>query len=145
MSSYWLLLNMCHILFLFKTLWVFQNGCSIGRLSAGKEMKLDRLPGSLGTASCGFWRDTREFVPSMGSHRVGHDWSDLAAAAVVTWSALGQTVVISWRRDKEQVLAQAGAVVGDQETGADSSKLLGTRRTNESELVKSREKRASKK
>ena len=24
-------------------------------------------------------------LPSMGSHRVGHDWSDLAAAAVVQW------------------------------------------------------------
>lgn len=53
-------------------------------------------------------------------------------------------MVISWRRDKEQMLAEAGAVVGDQETGADSSKLLGTR-TNESELGKSREKRASNK
>ena len=50
-------------------------------------------------------------------------------------------MVISWRRDKEQVLAEAGAVVGDQETGADPSKLLGIRRTNESELVKSGEKR----
>ena len=25
-------------------------------------------------------------LPSMGSHRVGHDWSDLAAAGVTTWS-----------------------------------------------------------
>ena len=24
-------------------------------------------------------------LPSMGSHRVGHDWSDLAAAAAATW------------------------------------------------------------
>ena len=24
--------------------------------------------------------------PSMGSHRVGHDWSDLAAAAVAWWT-----------------------------------------------------------
>ena len=24
-------------------------------------------------------------LPSMGSHRVGHDWSDLAAAAAVSW------------------------------------------------------------
>lgn len=53
--------------------------------------------------------------------------------------------MISWRRDKQQVLAEAGAVVGDQETGADSSKLLGIRRTNKSELVKSGEERASKK
>ena len=26
-------------------------------------------------------------LPSMGSHRVGHDWCDLAAAAVATWEA----------------------------------------------------------
>ena len=25
-------------------------------------------------------------LPSMGSHRVRHDWSDLAAAAILTWS-----------------------------------------------------------
>ena len=24
-------------------------------------------------------------LPSVGSHRVGHDWSDLAAAAVAKW------------------------------------------------------------
>ena len=24
-------------------------------------------------------------LPSMGSHRVGHDWSDLAAAAAAAW------------------------------------------------------------
>ena len=24
-------------------------------------------------------------LPSMGSHRVGHDWSDLAAAAAAGW------------------------------------------------------------
>ena len=24
-------------------------------------------------------------LPSMGSHRVGHDWSDLAAAAAASW------------------------------------------------------------
>ena len=24
-------------------------------------------------------------LPSMGSHRVGHDWSDLAAAAIIIW------------------------------------------------------------
>ena len=29
-------------------------------------------------------------LPSMGSHRVGHDWSDLAAAAVIALSVLAQ-------------------------------------------------------
>ena len=34
-------------------------------------------------------------LPSMGSHRVGHDWSDLAAAAAVTsvWDECNCTVV----------------------------------------------------
>ena len=27
-------------------------------------------------------------LPSMGSHRVGHDWSILAAAAAAVWSSL---------------------------------------------------------
>ena len=27
-------------------------------------------------------------LPSMGSHRDGHDWSDLAAAAVIFWWCL---------------------------------------------------------
>ena len=36
-------------------------------------------------------------LPSMGSHRVGHDWSDLAAAAaaVITLCFLGQSRIIS--------------------------------------------------
>ena len=35
------------------------------------------------------------WVPSMGSHRVGHDWSDLAAAA----AAVGKSLcVCDWRR-----------------------------------------------
>lgn len=53
------------------------------------------------------------------------------------------TVVVSWRRDEEQVLAEAGAVVGDLLRGEDPSKLqclrhessLGVRRTKESELT----------
>ena len=31
-------------------------------------------------------------LPSMGSHRVGHEWSDLAAAAVSTLSFLQSTL-----------------------------------------------------
>ena len=30
-------------------------------------------------------------LPSMGSHRVGHDWSDLAAAAVLGMKILGKS------------------------------------------------------
>ena len=33
-------------------------------------------------------------LPSMGSHRVGHDWSDLAAAAAVTWMDL-EIIILS--------------------------------------------------
>ena len=36
-------------------------------------------------------------LPSMGSHRVGHDWSDLAAAAIpleMTGNALGQNYMV---------------------------------------------------
>ena len=57
------------------------------------------------------------------------DWTELNW---VTWSALGLAVVISRGRDKEQMSAESGAMVGDQETGADPSKLLGIRRTSES-------------
>ena len=32
------------------------------------------------------WVEEPGGLPSMGSHRVGHDWSDLAAAAAATWS-----------------------------------------------------------
>ena len=43
-----------------------------------------RIPGTAGPGG----------LPSMGSHRVGHDWSDLAAAAVILYTA--KTVYISW-------------------------------------------------
>ena len=33
-------------------------------------------------------------LPSMGSHRVGHDWSDLAAAAALLWSV--SEMIIVW-------------------------------------------------
>ena len=32
-------------------------------------------------------------LPSVGSHRVGHDWSDLAAAACMAWSCSGSQIV----------------------------------------------------
>ena len=31
------------------------------------------------------WMEEPGGLPSMGSHRVGHDWSDLAAAAAAAW------------------------------------------------------------
>ncbi len=40
-------------------------------------------------------------LPSVGSHRVGHDWSDLAAAEYIMWKArLGEAqagIKIAWR------------------------------------------------
>ena len=35
-------------------------------------------------------------LPSMGSHRVGHDWSDLAAAAAASGVQIGTETAISW-------------------------------------------------
>ena len=35
-------------------------------------------------------------LPSMGSHRVGHDWSDLAAAAVYLTEDFSSSVISSW-------------------------------------------------
>ena len=46
-------------------------------------------------------------LPSMGSHRVGHDWSDLAAAAVwILRKENGQSHVFTWwrlRREEEMI------------------------------------------
>ena len=36
-------------------------------------------------------------LPSLGSHRVGHDWSDLAAAAVVRKGRSGQNILGNWQ------------------------------------------------
>ena len=40
-------------------------------------------------------------LPSMGSHRVGHDWSDLAAAAAATWRGLWRMIHHVLKRGKE--------------------------------------------
>ena len=41
-------------------------------------------------------------LPSMGSHRVGHDWSDLAAAAALsTWSQSYRCFTSSWGHNGE--------------------------------------------
>ena len=51
------------------------------------------------------WQPTLVFLPwesqgqgtlSMGSHRVGHDWSDLAAAAVITGKFRLMPVLMDW-------------------------------------------------
>ena len=40
-------------------------------------------------------------LPSMGSHRVGHDWSDLEAAAAATW---GQETFLKRRNNQSTAL-----------------------------------------
>ena len=42
-------------------------------------------------------------LSSMGSHRFGHDWSDLvAAAAVITYTArVKYTLIIEWQHNKK--------------------------------------------
>ena len=34
-------------------------------------------------------------LPSMGSHRVGHDWSDIAAAAAHPYVTTGKTIALT--------------------------------------------------
>ena len=34
-------------------------------------------------------------LPSMGSHRVGHDWSDIAAAAANPYVTTGKTIALT--------------------------------------------------
>ena len=36
-------------------------------------------------------------LPSLGSHRVGHDWCDLAAAAATAWSSRSGKSNLSWK------------------------------------------------
>ena len=42
-------------------------------------------------------------LQSMGSHRVGHEWSDLAAAAILEWVAIFFSRGSSWSRDQTHV------------------------------------------
>ena len=48
-------------------------------------------------------------LPSMGSHRVGHDWSDLAAAAVITLNVNGlnspikRLRLVVWMKNQDQL------------------------------------------
>ena len=46
-------------------------------------------------------------LPSMGSHRVGHDWSDLAAAAAATW-CWKRLLRVCWtaRRSTQSILKE---------------------------------------
>ena len=43
-------------------------------------------------------------LPSMGSHRVGHDWSDIAAAAAAAAAVVKSRVLenVHWSMEKEE-------------------------------------------
>ena len=45
-------------------------------------------------------------LPSMGSHRVGHDWSDLAAAAAAAFLTKSKRLLISWLQSPSAVILE---------------------------------------
>ena len=47
------------------------------------------------------WTEEPDGLPSMGSHRVGHDWSDLAAAAAAEIHGKNKSVCETVRKEKE--------------------------------------------
>ena len=50
--------------------------------------------------------------PSMGSHRVGHDWSDLAAVATATWWPMAWDLLRDYLHDlKGQLLCSSASFV----------------------------------
>ena len=49
------------------------------------------------------WMEEPGRLQSMGSHRVGHEWSDLAAAAILEWVAIFFSRGSSWSRDQTHV------------------------------------------
>ena len=59
-----------------KTIWIFYSFFSEKAMAFHSSVLAWRIPG---TGEPGR-------LPSMGSHRVGHDWSDLAAASAATWN-----------------------------------------------------------
>ena len=50
---------------------------------------------------CSCLENPRDGLPSMGSHRVGHTWSDLAAAAAAHRSSSGKEPACQYRRCKK--------------------------------------------
>ena len=99
-----IILILCHFLF-FILLHYFHSGCpgnynkSLKFIqSSVNESESDALEKEMATHSSVLaWRipGTREAggLPSMGLHRVGHDWSDLAAAAAAVWMNTSLTSV----------------------------------------------------
>ena len=55
------------------------------------------------------WTEEPGGLQSMGSHRVGHDWSDLAAAAarlVITFLPRSRHLLISWLQSPSAVILE---------------------------------------
>ena len=76
-------------------------------------------------------------LPSMGSHRVGHDWSDLAAAAAAecedkpaTWRS-GRTV---WAEEKAHIKALMKNELGSSDNPRWNNRLVPNRKRSSSRL-----------
>ena len=72
-------------------------------------------------------------LPSMGSHRVGHDWSDLAAAAATlmilmryVWESLKRHVFQSAPGDSEEPLDWASTVSDNKKEGLEHKQMART-------------------
>ena len=50
------------------------------------------------------WTEKAGRLQSMGSHRVGHDWSDLAAAVCHSWWVTGKSPEPTCVGDKTQII-----------------------------------------
>ena len=66
-------------------------------------------------------------LPSLGLHRVGHDWSDLAAAAVGWWASLMVQMVKNPRSMQETWILSLGWKDPLEETMATHSSILAWR------------------
>ena len=70
-----------------------------------KEIKLELLPAKVTIKS---WQENKNLVVYMGSHRVGHNWSGLeaaaaAAAAAVVYRALEEKYVMNFQGNASDI------------------------------------------
>ena len=76
------------------------------------------------------WTGEPGELPSMGSHRVGHDWSDLAAAAAFIgkdwcWNWSSGTLVTWWEQPLIGKDPDSGKDWGQKEKGATEDEMVG--------------------
>ena len=89
-------------------LWSIQNKSKDNRKEISSCLGLGEGNGSPLQCSC--LENPRDgkpgWLPSMGSHRVGHDWSDLAAAAVAKSQLTGKDpdAEKEWRQEEKGTL-----------------------------------------